>query len=140
MNKFMEWNECEEKFIREISIDNNKIRSILKSVEKRQMMIDKIEDDKEAVSFVVENYYEIIKELLVALLLSKGLKSSNHQCLISYFYNNYPELESYAHLIADMCYLRNKLEYYGELIDYSFYEKNKDKIKKIILKLKELLR
>ena len=140
MNKFMDWNECEEKFIRNVTIDKNKIKAILKAAEKRQLIIDKIGAAKETISFVVENYYEIIKELLVALLLSKGLKSSNHQCLISYFYNNYPELESYAHLIAEMCYLRNKLEYYGELVDYSFYDKNKDKIKKIILKLNELIK
>jgi len=139
MNKFMDWQECEEKFIRNVQVDKNKIKSILKAVEKRQMIIDKLGVDKETVSFVVENYYEVVKELLVALLLSKGFKSSNHQCLISYFYKNYPELESYAHLIAEMCLLRNRLDYYGELIDYSFYDKNKDKIMKIILKLKEML-
>ena len=140
MNKFMDWEECEEKFIRKVQVDQNKIKSILKAVEKRQIMISKLGADKDTVSFVVENYYEIIKELLVALLLSKGLKSSNHQCLISYFYKNYPELESYTHLTAEMCFLRNRLTYYGELIDYSFYDKNKDKIIKIVLKLKEILK
>ena len=139
MNKFMEWKECEEKYIRKIQVDENKIKSILKATEKRQIVIDKIGIDEETVSFVVENYYEIIKELLVALLLSKGFKSSNHQCLISYFYKNYPGLESYTHLIAEMSFLRNRLDYYGELIDYSFYDKNKDKIAKTILKLKEML-
>jgi uncharacterized protein (UPF0332 family) len=137
MNKFMDWMECEEKYIRKVQIDKNKIKSIIKAAEKRQIIIDKIGIDKETVSFVVENYYEIIKELLVALLLSNGIKSSNHQCLISYFYKNYPELESYAHLISEMSFLRNRLNYYGELIDYSFYDKNKDKIIKIILKFKE---
>ena len=140
MNEFMDWKECEEKFIRDVQVDKNKINSLLKAAEKREYVISKMDVDKDSVSFVVEGYYEIVKELLVALLLSKGLKSSNHQCLLTYFYKTYPEHESYSHLISQMSYLRNRLNYYGELIDYSFYEKNSEKIKKVIAILNSLIK
>ncbi len=138
MNELMDWTECEKIFVRQVSPDANKIKAIVKASEKREIFIAKIPEDSESISFIVENQYEIIKELLVALLLTKGVRSKNHQCLISYFYKNYPQYESYAHLIAELCYLRNRLEYYGELIDKSFYEKNKEKIKRTITILKQM--
>lgn len=138
-DKFMDWEECTGNFVRNVQIDFNKIKSILKAAEAREEALKILEQHKESISFVIEGYYEVVKELLVALLLSKGMKSSNHQCLITYFYKNYPEHESYSHLIAEMSYLRNRLGYYGEMIDPAFYEKNQEKIKKIISILKDLL-
>lgn len=138
MNEFMDWAECKRKFIREIFTDTNKIKAILKAIEKREKMLAYIPETTDTISFIIENQYEILKELLVALLLTKGLKSNNHQCMISYFYKNYPEYESHAYLISQLCYLRNRLVYYGELIEETFHEKNKDKIKKakeVIIKL-----
>ena len=54
---------------------------------------------KENVSFIIEGFYEAIKELLTALLLKNGLRSKNHRCLISFFYKNYPKYEKEAYLI-----------------------------------------
>src|SRR3989339_618551 len=87
---------------------------------------------REDVSFLVEDYYEIIKELLVAYLLKNGLKSQNHQCLISYFYKMHPELENEADLISHMSFFRNRMGYYGEEIPRDFYINNKGEFDKII--------
>ena len=92
----------------------------------------------EATVYGVENV-EAIKELLTALLLFKGLRSKNHQCIITYFYKNYPHYEGDAYLIAEMNYLRNRLNYYGEQISPLFYEKNKERIEKIVLIIRELI-
>jgi len=132
MRDFMDWGECEKNFIRDVTVDKEKISSIIDIVLRRKSFIESNEVTKENVSFVIEGYYEIIKELLVALLLRNGLKSKNHQCLISYFHKNYPDYEFEANLILQMSYLRNKLNYYGESIDIAFYDKNKDDIIKII--------
>ena len=113
----MEWKECEKEFIRHIEVDKEKIKSILKLVNARINFIKSITPNKDNVSFIVENYYESIKELLVALLLKNGLRSNNHQCLITYFYKNYPNYEYEANVILQMSYARNRLEYYGEPID-----------------------
>ncbi len=138
MNNILNWKECEKKFIRKTSIDKEKIASIIETAIKRMKFIEKIEVDLDNASFIVENYYEIMKELLVALLLKNGLKSKNHQCLISYFYTKFPDCEFEANLIARMSYLRNRLNYYGESIDISFYEKNKKDIKNTISMLLKL--
>ena len=135
----MDWNKCEKEFIRKVEIDNEKIEAIRETAEKRLKFIKSLKADKDNVSFVVENYYEIIKELLVAFLLKNSLKSKNHQCLISYFYKKYPEHEAEANLIQQLSYLRNRLNYYGELIEIEFYEKNKKEFENIIKLLKQLL-
>ena len=93
----------------------------------------------ENVSFVVEDYYEVIKELLVAYLLKNGLKSGNHQCLISYFYKENPDYEKEACLISQMSFFRNRLNYYGEDVPMEFYEKNKDEFERLIKLILELI-
>ena len=129
---FMEWSKCEKEFIRHVEVDKEKIRSILKLVEARVNFIKSLVANEKNASFVVENYYEAIKELLVALLLKNGLKSTNHQCLITYFYKNYLSYEYEANVILHMSYVRNRLEYYGEPIDFEFYNKYKEDFTKII--------
>ena len=128
----MNWKGCEDNFIRRVTSDIEKIESILDVAVKRFKFIDSQNVSKENVSFIIEGYYEIIKELLVALLLKDGLKSKNHQCLISYFYRKYPDYESEVNLLSELSYLRNRLDYYGEAIDISFYNKNKEEITKFI--------
>ncbi len=135
----IDWGECRRQFIRSMSPDQEKINSILDTVIKRKKFVEIQQVNEDNVSFIIEGYYEIIKELLVALLLKHGLKSKNHQCLISYFYQKHPDYEFETNLISEMSYLRNRLNYYGETVDISFYKKNKKEIIKIIQFLKSLV-
>ena len=137
--KFMEWSECERNFIRKRERDNEKIKSIIKIASKRHDFINTIKVNKDNVSFVIENYYEIIKELLNAVLLKNGLNSKNHQCLIAYFHKNYLQYEFESNLILQMSYLRNRLNYYGEPIDIEFYSKYKEDFEKIINIIKNII-
>jgi len=136
----MNWEECEKAFIRKITPDKEKIQSILDTAIKRKKYVESQKADNETVSFIIEGYYEIIKELLIALLLKNGMKSKNHQCMISYFYRNYQDYEFEARLISQMCYLRNRLNYYGEIIDLAFYDKNKENILKTIDLLQNMIK
>ncbi len=138
MTDIMDWKDCEEGFIRQAEADREKIESVMETAEARLKFLKSLQADNDNVSFIVEGYYEVIKELLVALLLSKGLRSKNHQCLISYFYHKYQEYEAEAYLIAQMSYLRNRLDYYGEGIDFAFYDKNKEEFDKVVELLKKL--
>jgi|TARA_Y100000310_G_C20684133_1_gene817889 uncharacterized protein (UPF0332 family) len=139
MTNIINWNLCKSKFIRTIERDDEKIASIIETSDKRLAFIKSNNVTKENISFIVEGYYEIIKELLVALLLKNGLKSSNHQCLISFFYKEHPDHEFETNLISQMSYLRNRLNYYGEQIDFEFYNKHKEEFDKIIVMLKKLI-
>jgi len=85
MNDLMNWEECENSFVRKVSVDSEKIKSILTAAKLRYEFVKSISSNEKNVSFVFEGYYEIIKELLVALMLKKGLRSKNHQCLFTFF-------------------------------------------------------
>ena len=135
----MSWERCEREFIRKIEPDNEKVLSIQGATDSRLRFVKEIKVNEENVSFVVENYYEIIKELLVALLLKKGLRAKNHQCLFSDFLKKYPEHEHEVNLILQMSFLRNRLDYYGEMIEIEFYEKNMKEFENIIEILKKQL-
>ena len=130
----MNWKGCERGFIRNVEIDNERIKSIVKKALQRLDRAKSTQITLENISFVVEDYYEVIKELLVAYLLKNGLKSKNHQCLISYFYKKNPDYEKEAYLISQMSFFRNRLSYYGEDIPMEFYKDNKDEFE-IIIKL-----
>ena len=140
MKEIMDWKRCEKIFIKKIEVDPDKIASLKETAEKRTVFIKKQDVTHQNVSFIVEGYYEVVKELLTALLLQQGLRSRNHQCLISFFYKEYKEYEAEAHLIAHMSYLRNRLNYYGEQIEYEFYEKNRKAFEEVITILKDLLK
>jgi len=140
MIDIMDWNYCERNFIRKVEIDPSKINSLLKTSELRLKDTKNKTVTNENVSFVIESYYEVIKELLTTLLLSHSLRSTNHQCLISFFYKHYPKYEAEAYLISQLCFLRNRLNYYGELINFDFYSKNKKEFDKIIILLRRLIK
>ncbi len=135
----MNWKECEKQFIKKVETDPSRIKFLIKTSELRIKDLTEKNATNENVSFIIEGFYEAIKELLSALLLKNGMKSKNHQCLISFFYKNYPEYEKEAYLIGRMSYLRNRLNYYGDLIEFEFYEKNKNEFEKIINLLKRLI-
>ncbi len=140
MNNLMRWKECEKEFVRQVEVDEERIKSIIETALIRLKTFEGIKLSKENSSFFVENHYEVIKELLVAYSLKNGLRSKNHQCLISYFYKKNPDYEKEAILISQMSFFRNRLTYYGEMIPYDFYIQNKsdfEKITKLILKLLE---
>lgn len=124
----MNWNVCERDFVRKVEIDNERIDSI---VEMALIRLDEIKLFSN-ISLKVEGYYEVIKELLVGYLLKNGLRSKNHQCLISYFYKENPDYEKEAQLISQMSFFRNRLGYYGEKIPNEFFEENKEEFEKII--------
>ncbi|MBU0898622.1 MAG: hypothetical protein KJ613_02285 [Nanoarchaeota archaeon] len=136
----MNWNECEEKFIRKIEVDEERIASIIEMAMKRLDLIKSIKSTGNNISFIVEGYYEVIKELLVAYLLKNGMKSKNHQCLITYFCRKNPDLEHETNLISQLSYFRNRLDYYGEKIPSAFYERNKTEFEIIIKLIMKLIK
>ncbi|MEK6871915.1 MAG: hypothetical protein AABX16_03355 [Nanoarchaeota archaeon] len=135
----MHWRECEKDFIRRVEIDAERIESLKKKALLRLTRARNTTVNTETISFVVEDYYEVIKELLIGYLLKNGLRSKNHQCLISFFYKNNPQYEKESYLISQMSYFRNRLSYYGEDIPMDFYQKNKKEFEHIISLLVKLI-
>lgn len=139
MNDLMNWQQCQREFVRTVERDPERIKSILEKARIRLKRAEESKIDQETVSLVVEDYYEVIKEMLVAYLLKNGLRSKNHQCLISYFYLKNPSLEREAILISQMSFFRNRLNYYGESVPLAFYEQNHGEFVKIIRLLEKMI-
>lgn len=127
----MSWKLCEKCFLKRVEKDDWRVDTIIKMAKLRLEKI-KMYRAIDEVSFIVEDYYEVIKELLVAYMLRGGLRARNHQCLISYFAMKNSGYEREAHTILQMSYFRNRLDYYGESVPVKFYEMNKGEFKRIV--------
>ena len=137
--ELMDWDICKKEHIEKVAVDKDKINSILKMGSVRLEFLKKQEFDKETASIITEGYYEVIKELLTALLLKYGLKSNNHECLISFFKNKFPKYEYEVNILHELKNIRNRIEYDGFFVDKSYLEKNKLEFEHIIGLLKELI-
>jgi len=138
--EIMDWSICKKEYIREVSIDKDKINSILKMCSVRLKFAKKQEINDETASLITEDYYETIKELLTALLLKNGLKSNNHECLISYFKKNYPEYEYETNIVHELKNIRNRINYDGFFIEKQYLVKNKLEFEHIIELLIKLIK
>ena len=139
MRKNINWDVCEKNFIRKVEADLERVESLRKVALIRLRRARESEVVPRYISLIVEDYYEVIKELLVAYLLKNGFRSQNHQCLISYFSKENPELESEAILIGQMSFFRNRLGYYGEEVPIEFYNNKKEDFEHLISVLLDLL-
>ncbi len=122
--ELMSWESCAE-HIRNITVDREKAISMLKLCKVRLRLVQQVKLDKETASIIAEDYYEIIKEMLTALLLLNGKKSDNHECLISFFKNNYPSKEYETKVIYELKKIRNAIDYEGIFVREDYVKRNK---------------
>ena len=128
----MKWDICLNEHIKKVAVDNEKIGSIRKMCSVRLRVTQQVAIDDETASIVAEDYYEIIKELLVAFLLKNGLKSDNHECLISFFRYKFPEYEYEAKVVHQLKNVRNRVSYDGIFVKKDYVEANKLEFEHII--------
>ena len=115
-----------------MQIDIDKIKSILKMTKLELDIITKIPVSENSASKLAKDYYEIIKELMTALLLSYGLKSENHECLISFMKQKYPQYEYEINIVYTLKNIRNRVSYDGFFVEKHYLESNKLEFEHII--------
>lgn len=124
-----------------IAPDKEKANSIKKIVKTREEFLEK-SDIKEYSTILAENYYEVIKELATAILLTEGLKSigeNAHKELIDNL-SKYKELtQEEIFIMQDLRIKRNKSSYEGKPINQDYLSAKIEHLKKIIEKLKIIL-
>lgn len=121
-----------QEHIRRVEPDSERIASLAKICAARLKVVRSVVVDDETASIVAADYYEIIKELLVALLLRNGLKSDNHECLVSFFKNKFPQYEYEAKLVHQLKDVRNRVSYDGVFVKRAYVERNKLEFEYII--------
>lgn len=137
------WEELKDK-IEKISPNKSLAISISKMVETRINVLKKsikfLDLEKET-SIIIEDYYEIIKEIIIAIMEIDRYKTLSHEALIAYITKNYGsifseyEIETLDRLIV----LRNKISYKGFFVQKDYLDRNKELLDKIIEKLNNIL-
>ena len=121
-----------------ITPDKERAKSILKMISLIEERI-KMQNRAKMTALIITDYYEIIKELITAVLLLDGYKTLNHKDLIDYI-KKYSEFSSYEiSLLDDLRILRNRVTYEGFFVDFSYLDKNERLFKEIIKKLKNFV-
>ncbi len=122
-----------------ITPNKERAKSILEMVSLIEERI-KIQDKVKMASLVISDYYEIIKELITAVLLIDGYKTLSHKDLLDYLkekYKNFSQNE--ISLLDNLRVLRNRVAYEGHKIESSYLSRNESLFKQIIEKIKRIL-
>jgi len=122
-----------------ITPDKEKARNILKMISLIEERI-KIQDKKKMAALIIADYYEVIKELITAVLLIDGYKTLSHKDLVDYLKEKYSEFNmNEITILDDLRILRNRIAYEGFFTEPSYLIRNESLFKMIIQKLKTLI-
>lgn len=133
------WNEFSEK-VSKLSPDTEKAKALLNMVNLREERI-KLTPFPNFATLLTEEYYEIIKELMTAIMCADGWKTTSHEILIGYLAEFYTEVSrSNISLIDQLRVIRNDINYRGVKINPEYLQRNKKTITNIIKELKEILK
>ena len=122
-----------------ISKDADRARDLFIMAKERLEMLRLVPKDK--AYKIVEEYYEIVKELMTAIMYLDGYKTLSHVKVIEYFSLNYRELDESEIKLADTL-RKNRIGivYYGKKISRDFlvnHEKSIETMIKTLLRLVE---
>ncbi len=122
-----------------ITSDKERAKSILKMIYLIEERIKK-QDRIKMASLIISDYYEIIKELITAILLIDGYKTLSHKDLFDYLEEKYKKFSGHElSVLNNLRILRNRVSYEGYFVDPYYLEKNELLFKEIIKKLKDLM-
>jgi hypothetical protein len=131
------WKESEK--VRRVKPDKEMAKSILRMIKVRMKELE-TKDRKEFASLIVEDYYEIIKEAITALMAIDGYKTLSHEVLIGYLKEFFPQFSEAEIMLTDQIrQIRNKITYKGFFVTPDFLDRNEARIKRIVIKLIQIL-
>ena len=133
-----EWDENSNE-VSKISKDKEKAKSLLDLIELREKKLNLL-DKKDSSTLIVEAYYEIIKELITAIMSMDGYKTLSHELLVGYLAKFYKEFSMFDIKIIDQLRkTRNDIAYRGTMVNPEYLDRDEEDILKIIQKLKEIV-
>ena len=120
-----------------ITPDKERARSILKMISLLEERIQH-QDRERMTSLIITDYYEIVKELITAILLIDGYKTLSHKDLIAYVKEHYSSFSMHDITNLDaLRKLRNRVAYEGYFVEVFYLDRNEVLFKEIIQKLKD---
>lgn len=134
----MQWDETSDKVSKQRP-DFEKARSLLKLVELRESKLSLFQLPTDT-TLLTEAYYEIVKELITAIMNCDGWKTTSHELLVGYLAKSYLEFSAAEiTLIDQLRSIRNDIAYRGIMINPEYLTRNQHAITKIIQKLRQTL-
>jgi len=133
-----QWDENSDK-VNRIRRDVEKAKALVKMVALREQRLKHMSLPIFS-TLLVEDYYEIIKELITGIMSVDGWKTVSHELLIGYlaeFYRDFNQAE--ISLMDQLRVIRNGIAYRGVMINPEYIERNRENILSIIEKLKQVL-
>jgi len=121
-----------------VTPNKKKSESMLKMAEITLEMTNTLDISKYS-SNIAKDYYDIIRELMGAILLLEGYKTIGegaHKVIIEYFFKINTLTKDEYIFLDNLRDIRNRITYDGFFIEDSYIHRNKNKIEQIILKLK----
>jgi hypothetical protein len=131
----MNFKDCinEGKLIETGDKDVDKVKEMLKLVKHKYQFWNLVkENSREYPTLFIEGHYEIIKELVVAILLLDGWKSSNHDCLFQYLIEKKKDVEVDIDFLSNLRRTRNRINYDGITVSYNIWQRCEFKVDLII--------
>jgi hypothetical protein len=131
----MNFKDCinEGKLVETGDKDIDKVKEMLKLVKHKYEFWNLVKNNsKEYPTLFIEGYYEIIKELVVAILLLDGWKSSNHDCLFQYLIEKKKDLDIDFEFLSDLRRTRNRINYDGITVSYGIWRRCELKVDLIV--------
>jgi|SRR3989344_6768680 len=122
-----------------ITPDKNKAKSILKMVEVREKRIQETKSDQFS-SLLVEDFYEIIKELATAVINLNGYKTLSHKILFEKLIEDKIFSQNEIEIIEDLRRTRNKIVYDGFFVKEHYLIDREKIINSISDRLKKIVR
>ncbi len=94
----------------------------------------------EHATFIIEAYYECLKELMSALLALDGFHCPDHTCLISYLRKSYPQFrESDIEFIDELRLIRHRIAYEGFSVKTEYLERRRHVADILLAELQEVV-
>lgn len=120
------------------SKDLARAKSLIESAKKRKKVMEKyLPLNEETSKQITEESYDIIRELIEAILSKNGYKSYSHEATISFLKElNFSDYD--IKFADDLRKVRNGSKYYGEDIDVEYTKKVSQFLNEIFDKLNKL--
>ncbi len=119
-----------------VTPDKEKAKNLYKMI---KVILNRIKstDKNLFTSLIISDYYEVLKELITAILITKGIKALSHKLLIEQVRNELNEEEYY--LLDELRIIRKKINYDGFFVENDYLNRKESKIKVLIIKLSKIL-
>jgi hypothetical protein len=136
----MDWEECKDKkIVKSIGIDISLVESLVKSSEKKMQSQELLPLNSTTASSKLSLAYDSLREFLEAIAIHHGFKVYNHECYCA-FLKEILGKSSLGDEFDKIRKVRNSVNYYGTDIEESESRDLINKIKNLLVSLKEFIK